>query len=377
MRSASGERSVAFAAAPAGANYRNLLVLIELKGGNDGLNTVVPYARCQLLRAAPEARDRARQRAAALGPRGAASGAFAAPAVLAGPAARGAAGCGLSRAEPVAFSLDRDLGHRVVQRGLSRTTGWLTRAFAAAPVPRAFAADGVIIGSNDLGPLDGGGTRAIALSNTEAFLRQARLAAPAGEARNKAYRHVLRVEADIVQAAANLDARRAFATEFPAGGFGNAVRTACQIIAQSFQRRGRATQPVGIRHAQRSDRDAGAAARRARAGHRRAQVRARRARPVERDADPDLRGVRSPAARESFGRHGPRNRQRSLRTGRTRGRRLLRRGAGARSPDRRRQRRSCASIFAPSTRPCWSAGGACPRSRCSAARFAPVPFLRA
>src|SRR3979490_1006799 len=28
---------------PAGANYRRLLVVIELKGGNDGLNTVVPY----------------------------------------------------------------------------------------------------------------------------------------------------------------------------------------------------------------------------------------------------------------------------------------------------------------------------------------------
>ena len=36
--------NVAFGAAPAGADYRNLLVLIELKGGNDGLNTVVPYA---------------------------------------------------------------------------------------------------------------------------------------------------------------------------------------------------------------------------------------------------------------------------------------------------------------------------------------------
>ncbi len=35
--------SVAFAAAPSGARYTNPLVLIELKGGNDGLNTLVPY----------------------------------------------------------------------------------------------------------------------------------------------------------------------------------------------------------------------------------------------------------------------------------------------------------------------------------------------
>jgi uncharacterized protein (DUF1501 family) len=34
---------VAWGAAPAGASYRKLLLLIELKGGNDGLNMVVPY----------------------------------------------------------------------------------------------------------------------------------------------------------------------------------------------------------------------------------------------------------------------------------------------------------------------------------------------
>src|SRR5580692_8586162 len=36
--------SLAWAAVPQGAAYRNLLVLVELKGGNDGLNTVVPYS---------------------------------------------------------------------------------------------------------------------------------------------------------------------------------------------------------------------------------------------------------------------------------------------------------------------------------------------
>ncbi len=49
-------------AAPAGADYRNLLVLIELKGGNDGLNTRRSVRRPDVLRIAPEARDRARLR---------------------------------------------------------------------------------------------------------------------------------------------------------------------------------------------------------------------------------------------------------------------------------------------------------------------------
>jgi uncharacterized protein (DUF1501 family) len=109
--------------------------------------------------------------------------------------------------------------------------GWLTRTFALAPTPADFAADGVIIGSADLGPLSGGGTRAIALANTEQFLRQARFAAAEGQTRNKALQHILKVETDIVQAAAHLKADHAFKASFPPGPFGAAIRTACQVVA--------------------------------------------------------------------------------------------------------------------------------------------------
>ncbi len=99
------------------------------------------------------------------------------------------------------------------------------------PYRRTFAADGVIIGTPDLGPLAGGGTRAITLNSTEQFLRQARLAAREGQSRNKALQHILKVEADIMQAASHLSADKAFTTEFPATGFGAAMRTAAQVIA--------------------------------------------------------------------------------------------------------------------------------------------------
>ncbi|HET8610180.1 MAG TPA: Twin-arginine translocation pathway signal sequence domain-containing protein, partial [Burkholderiales bacterium] len=59
--------AVAPRAALAGATprgYGNLLILVELKGGNDGLNTVVPYADPQYYRLRPRigiARDQVLQ----------------------------------------------------------------------------------------------------------------------------------------------------------------------------------------------------------------------------------------------------------------------------------------------------------------------------
>ena len=225
-----GTAHVAVAAAPASARYGKLLVLVELKGGNDGLNTLVPYTDPAYYALRPKIAI-ARDQVIALSDR---------------------AGLHPSLAPLNAVWKDRQLavlqGVGYPEPNLSHfrsieiwdtasksedylQDGWLTRAFTAQPVPRAFAADGVIVGSSDLGPLAGGGTRAIALADTEQFLRRAKLAQPGAAGRNKALTHILKVESDIVQAASHLEAKTAFETEFPAGGFGNAIKTACQIIA--------------------------------------------------------------------------------------------------------------------------------------------------
>jgi uncharacterized protein (DUF1501 family) len=222
--------SAAFGAAASSAPYRNLLVLIELKGGNDGLNTLVPFADPTYYTLRPKlavARDAAVQLSEQAGLHPAL-----APLVPLWEKRELAILQGVGYPEP---NLSHFRSIEIWDTASASQTylrdGWLTRTFAATPPPASFAADGVIVGSNDLGPLAGSGTRAVALADTDQFLRRARLAAPEGTAHNKALAHILKVEADIVQAASHLDARHAFKTEFPAGPFGNAIHTACQVIA--------------------------------------------------------------------------------------------------------------------------------------------------
>jgi uncharacterized protein (DUF1501 family) len=218
------------ARAAAAPEARKLLVLVELRGGNDGLNTVIPYDDPQYAQLRPRlamARDQVVQltERAGLHP-------------------------SLEKLRPLwdARELAIVQGVGYPQPNLSHfrsieiwdtasksdeylDAGWLARAFAISPSPSTFAADGVVVGPGAMGPLAGGSVRAIALSNPEQFLRNTRLARGGGESSNPALAHILRIERDVLLSAERLHAGRKFATEFPPGAFGNAVNTAAQVAA--------------------------------------------------------------------------------------------------------------------------------------------------
>ncbi|HSE00916.1 MAG TPA: DUF1501 domain-containing protein, partial [Burkholderiales bacterium] len=212
-----------------GARYDRLLVLVELKGGNDGLNTVVPYTDPAYPGVRPRLavpRDQVLQLDSQAGFHPALEPLMASwkSRELAVVQGVGYADANLSHFRSI------DIWDTASNSNEYLTDGWLARAFAAAPAPAAFAADAVVVGGAEMGPLRGG-VRAISLANPEQFLRQARYAAPAGQASNAALHHILRVEENIAQAATRLNGNRSFATDFPTHPFGNAVRTAAQLVA--------------------------------------------------------------------------------------------------------------------------------------------------
>ena len=211
------------------AGYARTLVLVELKGGNDGLNTVVPYADGEYYGLRPNigiARDRVLQldERAGLHPALDPLMALWKGRELAVVQGVGYPSANLSHFRSIEIWDTASKSHEYL------SAGWLARAFIAAPTPASFAADGVIVGGAEMGPF-AGGARAIAVTDTERFLREARLAQPGPQGRNPALVHILKVERDIVQAAANLHADHVYATTFPATPFGNAIRTAAQVIA--------------------------------------------------------------------------------------------------------------------------------------------------
>ncbi|MFM9969553.1 MAG: DUF1501 domain-containing protein [Burkholderiales bacterium] len=217
-----------FVLAAPGADYGKLLVLIELKGGNDGLNTVVPFADPAYTRLRPRLgvkRDDVLMldEASGLHPSLSALLPLWQAKELAIVQGVGYPQPNLSHFRSIEIWDTASAANEYLNEG------WLARAFATAPVPQSFAAEGLVVGGQENGPL--AGSRSIALANTEQFLRRARLAAPVRASGSAALAHVLKVETEIVQAANKLAGTGAPSEAFPAGELGNSLRVAAQVLA--------------------------------------------------------------------------------------------------------------------------------------------------
>ncbi|VWD32264.1 PF07394 family protein [Burkholderia lata] len=225
--------SVAQAGRQPAAGYANVLILVELKGGNDGLNTVVPYADplyYQFRRSIGIKREQVLQLDAHTGLHPSL-----APLMPLWRDGQVAVVQGVGYPQPnLSHFRSIEIWDTASRSDQYLHEGWLTRTFAQAPVPPGFAADGVVLGSAEMGPLSNG-ARAIALVNPAQFIRAARLAEPSSlREQNPALAHIIDVENDIAKAADRLRPRggmREFRTAFPAGAFGTSVKTAMQVLA--------------------------------------------------------------------------------------------------------------------------------------------------
>ncbi|NEX22600.1 DUF1501 domain-containing protein [Thiorhodococcus mannitoliphagus] len=209
-----------------------LLILIALKGGNDGFNTLIPYADPRYSELRPElAIDRDQvvklSEQEGLHPQ-------LAPLLSLWEARELAIIRGLGYPDPnLSHFRSMDIWETASSSDEVLTSGWLDRACVAAPRPADASIDAIVVGGDDAGSLMGGQARVITLANLGQFRRQAqRLGVPPSTLpAQPALRHVVEVENSIRRAADQMKRGPVLQTAFPDDALGRSVRTACEVIA--------------------------------------------------------------------------------------------------------------------------------------------------
>ncbi len=221
-----------------GSTAGQTVVLIELNGGNDGLNTVVPYTDPKYYELRPKlavAKTDVLRLNDTLG--------F-------NPA--------LKALQPVwdkgELAVVLGTGYPQPNRSHFRSIeiwdtgsnsdefadeGWLARYFALRRLSRpSAAADGVVFGRPYVGPMVGTNARVVVLDDPATFARQARqVQMPGGVGANPALEHVMRVQAEAKAAGADIEknlARMNIKTEFPRSGIGGQMRNAARLVASGL-----------------------------------------------------------------------------------------------------------------------------------------------
>lgn len=213
-----------------------ILLLVELKGGNDGLNTVIPYADPRYHQLRP-AIGVARERTIQLDERVGLHEKLA-PLMEAWKAKDLAIIQGVGYTNPNRSHFRSiEIWDTASSSSQTLSEGWVARAFDGAKLPKGAGVDGIVIDTNSA-PMMGPELRTIVMQDAENFLRQAQAmkdkrTPPDGG--NPALRHLLAVRQEINAAAAGLSAKlreaQAPAHEYPNGPiFGRQLDLATRVI---------------------------------------------------------------------------------------------------------------------------------------------------
>lgn len=213
----------------AGPGVRRLL-LIELNGGNDGLNTVIPYADPIYARLRPKIaieRDSVLQLDERMGLHPA-----------------------LEKLVPMfeggELAIIQGLGYQPANRSHFRSIeiwdtatdpnvlgdeGWLSRLDVGRQFGRPFAADAIVIGRNPK-PASGPGMQPVVMADSASFISEsAGVQALRSASGNAALRRILSVQREIESASHGLSANRPQpAGDFPQGAFGRDAREAARLL---------------------------------------------------------------------------------------------------------------------------------------------------
>lgn len=222
--------------AAAAARWDRVLVLVELAGGNDGLNTVAPvrdplYRRLRPRLAIPADEALAIDETLGLHP-------ALEPLMPLWADGRVAVALGVGYPDPnLSHFRSIEIWDTASDSHDFRADGWVARLFAAEPPPAEAAVDGVVLGRGDAGPLAGPSARTVVLAGGDERLlgRAARRPAVAAEAPNAALAHVLAVKARLSEAAEAILSSRVADVDpgaaFPSTGFGRQMEGAARLIA--------------------------------------------------------------------------------------------------------------------------------------------------
>jgi uncharacterized protein (DUF1501 family) len=196
---------VAARAAAADQSARRVLVLVELKGGNDGMNTVVPYADPLYHQFRPGI-GVARERVIQLDERVGLNEKLA-------PLTESWKAGDLAIVQGVGYPSPNRSHFRSIEiwdtaSSASQTLneGWVSRAFDGTTPTSGAGVDAIAVDANAL-PLTGPSLRTIVMPDAENFMRQAEAlkgAADPRQAANPALRHVLDVQHEVNGAALGL-----------------------------------------------------------------------------------------------------------------------------------------------------------------------------